>query len=421
MPDRMTSNPASSTAARMPPSAGQVPLLLVFNAGSATLKCAAFDADGNEVMRGVVPALGKTGRIEVRDAAGNDRRECEIVDHAAAARLLLRAMDRRYGGRFESGGLLAVAHRVVHGGVRASAAVRLDDAEIARLRALTPLAPLHQPVALAVVDAVRSHLGDAAPAFALFDGAYFSDLPEAARTYALPRATRERFGIQRLGFHGYAHRSLFENYCRHTGAEPTRTRVITLQLGQGCSAAAIAGGRPRATSMGFTPLEGLVMGSRGGDLDPGVLVHLLRQGVTIDELDTMLQRNSGLLGLAGSNDMRVVLEQARTGQADAQLAVEVFCTRVRHYLGGYLACLDGADAIVIGGGIGEHAAEIRRRCLDGFGWAGLRLDTAGNARGGPRLSTEDSTLGAYVLGTNEEAMMVRDLLAILDASTETRR
>ncbi|MFP5307460.1 MAG: acetate/propionate family kinase, partial [Gammaproteobacteria bacterium] len=191
-------------------------------------------------------------------------------------------------------------------------------------------------------------------------------------------------------------------------------RVISLQLGNGCSAAAVDSGTPLDCSMGFTPLEGLVMGTRAGDIDPGIVLQLLRAGMSADEIDDMLQQRSGLLGLSGeTGDMRRLLQLERDGHAGACLAIEVFCQRVRKYIGAYLAVLGGADAIVFGGGIGEHAAEIRSRCLSGFEWAGLRVDTARNRGGGPRIHADGSRIGAYVLHTDEESVIAADAAAAL--------
>jgi acetate kinase len=270
---------------------------------------------------------------------------------------------------------VAVVHRVVHGG-RRSAPAPVDDALIHELEGLIPLAPNHNPKAIEWIKAARDVWPDT-PAFAVFDTAFFANLPAAAAMYALPRELSRDHGIRRFGFHGLAHESMWRAYQKL--GRSAQSRVVTLQLGSGCSAAAIRGGAPLDTSMGFTPLEGLVMATRSGDVDPGLVLWLLRdRGVAPDELERMLAEQSGLLGLGGEGgELSALLASKRE---DAILAVDVFVERARKYLGAYLAVLHGADAIVFGGGIGQHLPEIRRRILQGFDWAGVVLDDKANQR-----------------------------------------
>jgi acetate kinase len=296
----------------------------------------------------------------------------------------------------------AVAHRVVHGGDFTADAVLIDEAVLARLRKSTSLAPLHNGPALAGIEATLS-LG--VPLVAAFDTAFHRTLPEVAQRYALPAMP----GLRRYGFHGWSHRYAAERYAELVGvAEPT---IITLHLGNGCSAAAIQRGHSVDTSMGYTPLEGLVMGSRPGDVDPGLLLHLLHEGMPLQKLDGLLNHESGLTALAGTHDMRELLSRSDPG---ARFAIELFCYRVRKYVGAYLAVLEGAQAVVFTGGIGERSPEIRRRVCERLGWAGLTLDPRRNQNGSERISADGSRLEAYAIAADEERMIAREAARVLD-------
>jgi acetate kinase len=294
-----------------------------------------------------------------------------------------------------------IAHRVVHGGGRLPELARIDARVLEILRELGPLAPLHNGPALQGVEAT---LGAGVPLIAALDSAFHQTLPPRAWRYALPDFP----GVRRYGFHGWSHRYVTERYAELTGLpEPT---IITLHLGSGCSAAAIRQGRSVDTSMGYSPLEGLVMGTRAGDLDPGILTHLLREGYALRDLERLLNYESGLKALAGTADMRELLR--RTDEA-AELALELFCYRIRKTAGAYLAALEGAEAIVFTGAIGENAAEIRRRVCESMEWAGLRLDPERNRRGELRISADGSPLGAYAIPTDEERLIAREAVALL--------
>ena len=298
----------------------------------------------------------------------------------------------------------AVAHRVVHGGDRFTTAVRVDDEILRALCQLTPLAPLHNGPALRAVEITRS-LG--VPVIAAFDTAFFADLPARARRYALPVIP----GIRRYGFHGWSHRSVAERVAAISGA-PAPT-LVSLHLGSGCSAAAISRGKPVDISMGYSPLEGLVMGTRPGDMDPGVLLHLLQEGRTAEELERLLHHESGLKALAGSADMQQLL--ARKDDA-ARQAVELFCYRAIKYIGAYLTVLGGeAEALVFTGGIGENSPEIRDRICAGLRWLGLKLDQGRNQRGEERISADGLRLVAYAIRTDEEVGIAREALGLLTA------
>jgi acetate kinase len=294
-----------------------------------------------------------------------------------------------------------IAHRVVHGGGRLPDVVRIDSQVLRILREVTPLAPMHNGPAL---EGIEATLGSAVPLVAALDTAFHATLPPRAWRYALP----EFEGVRRYGFHGWSHRYVTERYAALTGSsEPT---IITLHLGGGCSAAAILRGRSVDTSMGYSPLEGLVMGTRAGDLDPGILTHLLHEGMSLRQLEHLLQHEGGLKALAGTADVRKL--QGRDDAA-AELALDLFCYRIQKCVGAYLAALEGAEAIVFTGGIGENAPEIRRRVCQRFGWAGLTLDVERNQRNELRLSAEGSRLAAYAIPTDEEYLIARETFRLM--------
>ena len=344
--------------------------VLVINAGSATLKYKLVEVTG--------PALRilAHGRTELDGGYGE-----------AVTTLL---------GRLPAEPE-AVAHRCVHGGERFGALAAITDAVITELEALIPFDPLHGEAALAGIRAAR-HLP--VPQVAAFDTAFHRTLPPVATRYAIPGDRQ----LHRYGFHGWSYQSIVERYAELTGtASPS---LIVLHLGNGASAAAIRDGRSVDTSMGLSPLEGLVMGTRPGDLDPGIVLELLREGHTHESLTDLLYRRSGLCALAGVADLRPLL--TRTDDA-ARLAVELFCYRVRKYVGAYLAVLEGRlDALVFTGGIGEHASSIRRRVVEPFGWAGLVLGEDGDWVREERISAPASRVGVWVIPTREEELIARE-------------
>jgi acetate kinase len=341
-------------------------------------------------------------RIEGTQRAETDRLRLEQPDPPSVD-----ALRRMAGGQ---PGL--VAHRIVHGGERLVSPVVIDGSIETELERLAPLAPLHNPRALRWIRAARDCFGARVAQVAVFDTAFFAGLPEVARTYALPRDLSQRLGLRRFGFHGLAHQAMWRAWRSVRPDLPGGGRLITLQLGSGCSAAAIDRGAPLDTSMGFSPLEGLVMATRPGDLDPGLLLHLQKAaGLGGAELEELLNHGSGLAGLAGHDgDLRNIL--GRDGAAE-RLAVEVYCYRARKYVGAYLAVLGGVDGIVFGGGVGEHQPEIRARILAGMEWAGIRIDASLNQQQGAR--GEDAAIGAgpvdvRVVVVDEAAAILEDAL-----------
>ena len=318
----------------------------------------------------------------------------------------------------------AVGHRVVHGGESFVESVRIDAHVLAQIEQLTELAPLHNPVSVIGIREAGRLLGDQVPMVAVFDTAFHRSMPAYASTYAIPYVLADHHHIRRYGFHGIAHASVVARYAAFTGRALEHVRLITLHLGHGCSAAAIRNGRSIDTSMGFTPLEGLVMGTRSGDVDPAIMSYLgRRQGIQPDNVERMLNEQSGLRGLSGlSDDMAVLLEAEKQNHPRAKMALEVFCYRVRKYLGAYLVALGGADAVIFSGGIGEHAPEIRGRICQDMEWCGLRLDPERNAAAVGlmdgdivRLSPDGIGMAAYVVAVDEEAEIAQETVRCLKA------
>jgi acetate kinase len=309
----------------------------------------------------------------------------------------------------------AVGHRIVHGGPRFRSAVRLHDSVVAELRGLTELAPLHQPKSLAALDAVSLSRPEL-PAVACFDTAFHASMPAAATTYALPAAWRERWPLRRYGFHGLSHSYVAHRAPELLGEEGEHLRIVSCHLGAGASLCAIRGGRSVDTTMGFTPLEGLVMATRSGSVDPGLLVWLLEPGrLEAPELARALEHDSGLLALAGSADMREILERASQDDAAAQLAIEVYLHRLRAGIAAMSAALGGLDLLVFTGGVGENAPAIRRDAVAGLGYLGVALDERGNeaATGDADISANGAHARTLVISAREDLEIAGEVRAVL--------
>jgi len=372
--------------------------LLVLNAGSSSLKYQLLDmGDRSVVASGLVERIG----------------EGEVPDHGAALAQVLADLQRR-GALTDAP--VAVGHRVVHGGDRFSGPTVIDDAVLAEIRELVPLAPLHNPANIAGIEVARSRYPDV-PQVAVFDTAFHATMPPAAWRYALPRVLADRLRIRRYGFHGTSHGYVARTAAAHLGRPLAELDLVTLHLGNGCSAAAISGGRCVDTSMGLTPLGGLVMGTRSGDLDPGVVAHLHREGgLDLDEIDTLLNKASGMKGLAGSNDLREVHAKADLGDADAAEALDVFCYRIRCTVGAYAAALGRLDAVVFTAGVGENDPDVRARVCSGLTAFGVRVDEARNvvrSRDARTISADDSAAAVLVVPTNEELEIAEQALAVV--------
>jgi len=385
--------------------------ILVVNAGSSSVKFCLYRLAGDGVvLRGQVAGIGTAARIEVRDGAGTvvaDEACARATDHAAAVERI-RAIIATHAA---DATLVAAGHRVVHGGADYDAPVRVDDRIMAALRALIPLAPLHQPHNLAAIDALAALL-PALPQVACFDTAFHRSQPGVAQAVALPPEVTER-GVRRYGFHGLSYEYVAEAL-RTVDARAAAGRTIVAHLGNGASMCAMAGGRSVATTMGFTPLDGLVMGTRPGALDPGVVLYLQRAlGFDLAGVERLLYHRSGLLGVSGvSSDMRTLLA---SDDPRAHAAIELFCYRAAREIGSLAAALRGVDALVFTGGIGEHAAPIRARIAEACAWLGLALDARANERHGGRISTPASAVAAYVVPTDEERMILRHTRHLLTA------
>ncbi len=375
--------------------------VLVLNCGSSSLKYAVVEPDtGRQLADGIVERIG--------DAEG-------VPDHEAALRAAFDQLADA-GLRLDELGLVAVGHRVVHGGPDLYRPTVVDDALIAEVRSLSALAPLHNPPALLGIEVARNLLPDL-PHVAVFDTAFFHDLPAAAATYAIDRDVAEQWHIRRYGFHGTSHQYVSEQAAEFLGRPLASLNQIVLHLGNGASASAIAGGRPQDTTMGLTPMEGLVMGTRSGDVDPGVLVYLWRTaGMSVEDIETMLNKRSGVRGLGGEIDFRVLHRRIDEGDADARLAYDVYVHRLRKYVGAYLALLGNTDVITFTAGVGENDAAVRRDALSGMAPLGIELDEHLNAspgRGARRISFETSPVTVLVIPTDEELAIARACVGVL--------
>lgn len=405
--------------------------VLVLNAGSSTLKFQLIRTDADRIANHTDEKLAR-GQIERIGGAAIftlNGRDGAISCGSAALRDVRAAVEHlvTWLASTESGPVIsavgeidAVGHRVVHGGEKFKRSVRVDDDVLRGISDMIELAPLHNPHHLKGMSAARTVLGDGIPTVAVFDTAFHQTIPERAYLYAIPYQLYRRHKVRRYGFHGTSHRYIAYRWRELTGVSREDTRIITLHLGNGCSACAIDHGNSVDTSMGFTPLEGLVMGTRSGDVDPAVVDFLgAKEGLTPEGVDGLLNKQSGLLGLSGlTNDMRELLAEAHeNNDRRAKLAIDIFCYRTRKYIGSYLATLGGAQALVFAGGIGENAAEVRAEICRGLEWAGVELDEAANARmvGGTegRITTDASRLAVWVIPTDEELLIARDTFRVV--------
>jgi acetate kinase len=403
--------------------------VLVLNCGSSSLKFQVVESadDGapgaqeRRLARGTIERIG--GEAVCTFGAEGDtpvRETAHINTHKEAVEKALSWLRPSTAGGGEDTTpytLDAVGHRIVHGGEHFTTAVVLDDDAIAAIEALNELAPLHNPPAMQAMHACRTLLGATIPMVAAFDTAFHRTLPPHASAYALPHDLAARHSIRRYGFHGLAHRYVSLRYAEITHTPREQVNIITLHLGNGCSACAIRGGTSVDTSMGFTPLEGLVMGTRTGDLDPTVVSYLShKEGVSSTEVETWLNERSGLLGVSGrSNDMRELLAHA-AADARARLAIDLFCYRARKYIGAYLTVLGGAAAVVFSGGIGEHSPLIRAKICDGMQWCGLELDPERNAAvvgAEGAIALPRAAIQSYVIPSDEELLIARDTIGAL--------
>lgn len=405
--------------------------ILVLNVGSSTLKFQLVDTDAEAIAqatdrrlaRGHFERIGGEAIVSLSGAdAKTTRTAVQLRDHAAAVEYLIGWLTSSDSGAAISrvADIEAVGHRVVHGGERFTESVRVDDQVWRAIEDLIDLAPLHNPHNLRGIAAARAVLGSGVPQVAVFDTAFHHTLPEIAYLYAIPYQFYRRYGVRRYGFHGTSHRYVAYRYRQLTGTAHDATKIITLHLGNGASACAIVGGSSADTSMGFTPLEGLVMGTRSGDLDPAIIDFIgEKEGMSPREVDALLNKQSGLLGVSGlTADMRELLaEESEHADRRARLAIDLFAYRVRKYLGAYLAAMNGADAIVFAGGIGENSPDVRARIGTDLDWLGIRLDerkNAGLAGREGRFDADGSRVALWVIPTDEELLIARDTWRVVN-------
>ncbi len=399
--------------------------VLVFNCGSSSLKFELVELEQGgrsrrSLARGRFEEIGAPNAKCYLSIAGKTdfSGAVKIADHAAAAVSALEWLSAP--ARNLLNGLDVIGHRVVHGGEEIREPVEIDEHVMTVLQRAAEFAPLHNPPAIAAINAVRDRMKGRKPvrSIVVADTAFHQTMPPYASQYAIPRDLARRLGIRRFGFHGIGHAWMMERYAELTGTSPAKLNLVTLHLGAGCSAAAIRAGQSIDTSMGMTPLEGLMMGTRCGDIDPSIVSLLaLRGGKSLDDVDRILNRDSGLLGVSGiSADMREVQAANERNDANAALAIEMFCYRVRKYIGAYVAALGWANAIIFGGGIGENAGNIRERICTGLEWLGVELDLDRNRsidgiEG--RISTAGSRMKVFVIPLDEELYIARAALRVV--------
>lgn len=394
--------------------------ILVINTGSSSVKFSVFETAADHMLsagaHGQVSGIGESPRIDIADALGRKLLDQPTAarDHEAAIAAIHDWLAAHMGGGVE---LAGVGHRIVHGGTQYSEPVLVDDAVLAALQALVPLAPLHQPHALAAIRAVAT-VATKVPQVACFDTAFHRAQPPLAQLFALPRELTAK-GIRRYGFHGLSYEYIV-SVLPQVAPEIATGKLVVAHLGNGASLCAIEEGRSIATTMGFTPLDGLVMGTRTGALDPGVILYLLQhEGMDADAVERLLYEQSGLLGVSGlSSDMRSLLAAAEPA---AKEAVDLFVYRVGRELGSLIAALGGLGALIFTGGIGEHAAQIRARVCRAASWLGVVLDEATNMAGGPRISKQEAAVSAWVVPTDENLVVARHTRRLLDKTSGSSR
>lgn len=397
--------------------------ILVLNSGSSSLKFQLFRrADLSVLASGLIEQIGgstsaaKLSYIDSQNAQQELRQNHPLSDHRAAIQLMSEML-RNSGALVDTAELAGIGHRVVHGGEFFQQPVLIDDEVVSAIEELIPLAPLHNPANLMGINVTREHVAST-PQVAVFDTAFHQSIPEYAYLYALPYSLYEKQKVRRYGFHGTSHSYVVRQAALHLGKPLAEINIITLHLGNGASAAAIQGGECIDTSMGMTPLEGLVMGTRSGDLDPAILFYLSREtGLDMKELDTLLNKKSGLKGICGENDMRSISQAAELGDPQSLLAMTIFCYRLKKYIGAYMAALGGVDCIVFTGGIGENSADVRRMTCQGLEWLGVSLNEETNRLRQKQIleiHAPDSRVSLLVIPTDEEYEIANQTLEVIN-------
>jgi acetate kinase len=390
--------------------------VLVLNCGSSSIKYQLFETTDRKVLaKGSVERIGMKGAILNHQRFDGDKVKIvgEIVDHQAGVEYILAILlSPNHGVLQDRSEIQAVGHRVVHGGEKFTGSVLINPPVMETLQECIELAPLHNPHNIKGIQACTRLLPNI-PMVGVFDTAFHHAMPDYAFMYGLPQVLYKRYAIRRYGFHGTSHFYVSRRAAEMLGKPIESLKIITAHLGNGCSMAAVRGGVSVDTSMGFTPVEGLLMGTRCGDLDPAAILHIMGQeDLSINEVNAMLNKHSGLVGISGvSSDMREIITEMNNGNKGAKLAFDVFCYRVKKYIGSYAAAMGGLDAVVFTGGIGENSAPVRAVSLAGLEFLGLKLDSAANER--PEnvertITTADSKVAALVIPTNEELVIALD-------------
>jgi acetate kinase len=404
--------------------------VLVLNSGSSSIKYQLFDMRGRTLLAGgAAERIGESGGRLVhgqRDASGVVREEvnnAEFPDHAVALDAIVGLLDDAAVPE-EGSELVGIGHRVVHGGESFREPCLIDDRVIETIRKLSPLAPLHNPANLLCIEVSLARRPDV-PQVAVFDTAFHQSLPPRAYRYAVPERWYGSHGVRRFGFHGTSCAYVAKQAALQLGRPLDELHLIVLHLGNGASATAIANGKSVDTSMGLTPLEGLVMGTRGGDLDPGAILYLARQrGLSIDEINADLNRESGLAGVCGISDMRDVLQREAAGEPRARLALDLYTYRIRKYIGAYMAALGGVDAIVFTAGVGENSPDIRERACEGLEPLGVRLDDTRNrspTNEARAIHRDGAPIAVLVVPTNEELEIAEQTLRCIQTPPTPRK
>ncbi len=398
--------------------------ILVLNCGSSSVKYQLIDME-----QGLALAVGLVDRIGMSESSlmhkPHDRPQIktsvEILDHTQAINAVISILlSAEHGVITSKSEIVAVGHRVVHGGERFTGSVLITAELMDKIKQLISLAPLHNPHNIRGIMAAAMLL-PGVPQVAVFDTAFHHQMPPYAYIYGIPYALYKKLGIRRYGFHGTSHYYVSLKAAELLGKPIAQTKIITCHLGNGASMTAVDGGVSIDTTIGFTPLEGLLMGTRSGDCDPAIILHIMAcEELTLAEANTLMNKHSGLYGISGlSSDMREILKGSAEGHANAKLALEVYCYRIKKYIGAYMAALGGLDAVVFTGGVGENAAEVRRRCVERLGCFGIHLDLAKNdahKKGAEIISATGSTVGVIVVPTNEELVIAQETEQIVKES-----
>ena len=396
--------------------------ILVLNSGSSSVKYQFIDAKDRSVLaKGVIDRVGMSDSVVTHERYDGDKVKisAEVLDHQTAIEYVLAVLlSKNHGVIQDKSEIDAVGHRVVHGGETFSESVLIDDRVMDEIRENIELAPLHNPHNLRGIQAVLKHL-PGTPQVAVFDTAFHQKMPPRAFLYGIPYLLYRRYKIRRYGFHGTSHFYVSQKVAELLGKPISELKIITAHLGNGCSMAAVDRGVSVDTTMGFTPLEGLLMGTRSGDLDPSIILHVVgREGLSLAEANTLLNKHSGLLGISGlTSDMREIVSEKKAGNRQADLAFQVFSYRVKKYIGAYAAAMGGLDALVFTGGIGENSPDVRAESCRDLGFLGIEVDEARNNSGekDKPISSDASRVKVYALPTDEELVIALDTLRIVES------